>query len=155
MDAKSYLEEIADRFSQIGLDAVMIGNAAAAINGAPVTTLDVDFMLEQNEDNYRLLALLSQQMDYRFVELKLVDDRYMYRLMHRSEPFVIDFVFTPKGLDDYGAVRQRSSEVFFGNHSLLIASLEDVIASKRAAARKKDIATIPILEMTLDEKRKQ
>lgn len=89
MDAKSYLEEIAQRFSQIGLDAVMIGNAAAAINGAPVTTLDVDFMLEQNEDNYRLLAL------------------------------------------------------------------EDVIASKRAAAREKDIATIPVLEMTLDEKQKQ
>lgn len=77
----------------------MIGNAAAAINGAPVTTLDVDFMLEQREDNYRLLALLSQQMDYRFVELKLVDDRYMYRLMHRSKPFAIDFIFAPKGLD--------------------------------------------------------
>ena len=154
MNAGPYLEEIARRFSAINLDAVMIGNAAAAINGAPVTTLDVDFTLEQTDDNYKKLALLAQQMDYRFVELKLVDDRYMYRLMHQSEAFVIDFVFAPKGLDSYSSVKKRSSKVLFGDHGLQIASLEDVIASKRAAARKKDLAILPVLEMTLDEIRK-
>ena len=155
MNAGPYLEEIARRFDDVGIDAVMIGNAAAALNGAPVTTLDVDFMLEQTDENYTKLALLAQQMDFRFVELKLVDDRYMYRLMHRSEPFVIDFVFSPKGIDSYKGLKGRSSVVLFGSYKLQIASLDDVIASKRAASRDKDKAVLPVLEMTLDEIRKQ
>ena len=155
MNAGPYLEELAKRVFDVGLDTVMTGNAAAAINGAPVTTLDVDFMLEQTDENYMKLASLAQQMNYRFVELKLVDDRYMYRLMHRSEPFVIDFVFSPKGISSYSDLKKRSSDVFFGACKLQVASLEDVIASKRATARPKDLATLPILEMTLDEIRKK
>lgn len=108
MDAKPYLDRIAERFAALCLDAVMIGNAAAAINGAPVTTLDVDFMVEQTPENFRKLAVLAQQMNCQFVE-----------------------------------------------HPLRIASLDDILASKKAAARPKDLASIPILEMTIDEKRKQ
>lgn len=155
VNATPYLNEIARWFDRLQLDAVMIGNAAAAINGAPVTTLDVDFMLEQTDENYRKLAFLAQSMNCRFVELKLVDDRYMYRLFHRTEPLVVDFLFSPTGLPDYGAVKKNSMEVLFDGCALRIASLEDVLVSKRATAREKDLASIPILETTLDEKRKQ
>lgn len=155
MDAKPYLDRIAERFAAANLDAVMIGNAAAAINGAPVTTLDVDFMVEQTAENYRKLAALAQQMNCQFVELKLVDDNYMYRLFHRTEPLVVDFLFAPAGLGDFAAVRRNSTEVLFGGHPLRIAALEDILASKKAAARPKDLASIPILEMTIDERRKQ
>jgi hypothetical protein len=34
-------------------------------------------------------------------------------------------------------------------HTLLVASLEDVIKSKEAAGRKKDLAVLPILRDTL------
>lgn len=154
MDAKPYLDRLAERFAALRLDAVMIGNAAAAINGAPVTTLDVDFMVEQRPENYRKLAALAQQMNCQFVELKLVDDNYMYRLFHRTEPLVVDFLFAPAGLSDFAAVKRNSSEVYFGGQPLRIASLEDILSSKRAAARPKDLASIPILEMTIDERRK-
>ncbi len=155
MDAKPYLERIAERFGVVKLDAVMIGNAAAAINGAPVTTLDVDFMVEQTPENYRKLAALAQQMNCQFVELKLVDDNYMYRLFHRTEPLVIDFLFAPAGLGDFADVKRNSAEVFFGECPLRIASLEHILASKKAAGRPKDLASIPILELTIDERRKQ
>ncbi|MEI7900649.1 MAG: hypothetical protein WCK89_10360 [bacterium] len=52
-------------------------------------------------------------------------------------------------------MRRNSTEVLFGGHPLRIASLEDILASKKAAARPKDLASIPILEMTIDERRKQ
>jgi len=155
MDAKPYLDRIAEQFAAVDLDAVMIGNAAAAINGAPVTTMDVDFMLEQTPENYRKLAALAQRMNCQFVELKLVDDKYMYRLIHRTEPFVVDFLFAPSGLGDFATVSRNGTAVCFGGHELRIASLDDVLASKKAAARPKDLASIPVLEMTLDEKRRQ
>lgn len=124
MNAKPYLESIAEHFAGVGLDAVMIGNAAAAINGAPVTTLAVDFLVEQTSENYRKLA-------------------------------VVDILFKPSGGSDFAAWKRNSTTMSFGGHTLRIAALADIIASKKAAARPKDLASIPILEMTLDEKLKQ
>lgn len=155
MNAKPYLESIAEHFAGVGLDAVMIGNAAAAINGAPVTTLDVDFLVEQTSENYRKLAVVAQRMDCRFVELKLTGGTYMYRLTHRTDPLVVDILFKPSGGSDFAAWKRNSTTMSFGGHTLRIAALADIIASKKAAARPKDLASIPILEMTLDEKLKQ
>lgn len=155
MNAKPYLDEIAKQFADVKLDAVMIGNAAAAINGAPVTTLDIDFMVKQTDENYRKLAVLAQQMDCQFIEMKLADDRYMYRLAHRTEPLVVDFLFIAAGVKNFEALKQNGTVVLFGEHPLNVASLEDILASKRAAGRPKDMASIPILEMTLDEKQNQ
>jgi len=155
MDATPYLNELARWFSILQIDAVMIGSAAAVIHGAPVTTLDVDFMLEQTDENYRKLAALAQRMDCRFVEMRLPCDNYMYRLQHRKRPFFVDFLFVVAGIENCEALKKNSTEIAFGEHTLTIASLQDVLASKRAAGRPKDIIAIPLLEMTLEEHRKQ
>ena len=41
MDAKPWLVEVGRALRQVDLDAVLIGNAAAALQGAPVTTVDL------------------------------------------------------------------------------------------------------------------
>ncbi|MFA4943112.1 MAG: hypothetical protein WC789_00235 [Lentisphaeria bacterium] len=133
----------------------MIGNAAAAINGAPVTTLDIDFLVEPTPENYRKLARLAQDMNCQFLEMKMPDDKYMYRLVHRTEPLVIDILFALSGIRDFNTLKANSQAVSFNGHPLRIAALDDIIASKKAAGRPKDIAAIPILEMTRDEARKQ
>ena len=151
MNAKSILVELAQRFADLRLDAVMIGNAAAAFQGAPVTTLDIDFMVKWTDDNYKKLALLAQQMKCLFIEMKLPGDNYMYRLENREKSIYIDFLFVAAGIESFEGLKERGMDVFFGEHSLRIASLEDILASKRMAGRPKDLAVLPILEMTLDE----
>lgn len=47
MDARPTLFTLARLFDEEGLEAVMIGNAAAALHGAPVTTLDFDFLFRK------------------------------------------------------------------------------------------------------------
>lgn len=155
VDAKPYLSEIARCFNECGLDAIMIGNAAAAINGAPVTTLDVDFMIEQTDHNFRKLAAIAQRMKCQLMEMKLRDGNYMYRIAHASEPLIVDVLFAPAGIKDFDELARNASTVMFDGNALRVASLADVLRSKKAAGREKDTATIPLLEKTLVEKSRQ
>lgn len=47
MDSRPWLTLIAQAIEDAGLDAVLIGNAAAALQGAPVTTIDFDFFFRR------------------------------------------------------------------------------------------------------------
>ena len=59
------------------------------------------------------------------------------------------------GIRSFDGVRARASKVAFGNHDLLVANLSDIIKSKRACGRDRDLAVLPILEKTLHEKEQQ
>ena len=53
MDAYPLLARIAELLERHGLEAVLIGNAAAALQGAPVTTVDFDFLYHQEQEGSR------------------------------------------------------------------------------------------------------
>ncbi len=55
MDAAPILIRVARVLRETGLEAVMIGNAAA-LQGAPVTTVDVDFFFRRTPANLRKLV---------------------------------------------------------------------------------------------------
>jgi hypothetical protein len=49
-------------------------------------------------------------------------------------------------------LRSRAASTRFGRHDLKVASLADIITSKKAANRPQDRAVLPILRRTLHEK---
>jgi hypothetical protein len=53
MDAHPILARVAQLLERHGLEAVLIGNAAAALQGAPVTTVDLDFLFRRTPANVR------------------------------------------------------------------------------------------------------
>ena len=53
MDARPVLEQVARVLQKHGLEAILIGNAAAALKGAPVTTVDLEFMIRKTPVNSR------------------------------------------------------------------------------------------------------
>ena len=63
MDAALFLVEIGRQLRTVNLDAVLIGNAAAALQGAPVTTVDFDFMFRKASRNMRKLNLLASNLN--------------------------------------------------------------------------------------------
>jgi len=154
MNAESDLKVLSRLFAEVHLDAIMIGNAAAAINGSPVTTLDIDFIVPQTTQTYRAIVLLAQATQSRLQELKLTDDRYMYQLIPKAPDGIqIDFLYELASKDRYEQIREHAQAVDFGGNVLYIASLEDIIRAKQAAHRPKDIAVLPMLELTLEEQR--
>jgi hypothetical protein len=57
------LARIAQLLERHGLEAVLIGNAAAALQGAPVTTVDVDFLFRKTPANLKKLKAIAFDLD--------------------------------------------------------------------------------------------
>ena len=65
----------------------------------------------------------------------------------RSGPFDLDLVFAPDGIETFVEAKSRSLMI---DSRFPVASLDDIIASKRAANRPKDRESLPRLEAFRD-----
>jgi len=148
MDATPILEKVAKAMSKIKLEAIMIGNAAAALHGAPITTLDFDFMFRESKPNLNKLDLLAKELNATISQpyMPLSD---MFRI--ENQELQLDFLQMIDGIKSFASLRSRATYVEFDKQKISIASLEDIIKSKKAAHRDKDMAVINILEKTLTE----
>jgi hypothetical protein len=70
----------------------------------------------------------------------------------RSGPFDLDLVFAPDGIESFEAAKSRSVRV---DGKFPVAALEDIIRSKRATKRPRDLGTLPRLEAFADHLRKR
>jgi predicted nucleotidyltransferase len=151
MNAEPLLNIVARTFAEHRLEAIMVGNAAAALHGAPVTTLDIDFMFRKTPVNMKKLKAVAKSL--RAVILKPyypVSD--LFRLVNDDQGLQLDFMSRLHGIHSFEGLRARSQSVQFGERELKIADLADIINSKRATGRERDLAVLPILEKTLHEK---
>lgn len=153
MDARPILFTVARVLSEYRLEAVLIGNAAAALQGAPVTTLDFDFLFRKTPGNLRKLKGVAKAL-HAVVLRPYYPASDLFRLMRDEDSLQIDFMTTIHGARSLASLRSRALRVDFGGHELLVAHLSDIIRSKRAAGRPRDRAVLELLEKTLDEKRK-
>jgi len=64
----------------------------------------------------------------------------------------VDSIPADHGVKPFNRTRPRTQKMTFSSHTLWVADLTDIIASKRAAARPRDKAVLDILEKTLREK---
>ena len=62
MVARPILARIARTLREQNLEVVLIGNAAAALQGAPVTTIDFDFMFRKTPLNQRKLRAVAKSL---------------------------------------------------------------------------------------------
>ncbi len=62
MDAAPLLAEVGRRLREARLEAVLIGHAAAALQGAPVTTVDFDFLFRTTSRNLAKLKAVARDL---------------------------------------------------------------------------------------------
>ncbi|MBW1697664.1 MAG: nucleotidyltransferase [Deltaproteobacteria bacterium] len=154
MDAAPVLKKIARALNQARLEAVMVGNAAAALQGAPVTTLDIDFMFRKTPTNLRKLKAFARELDAQILK-PFYPVSSLYRVINDDTGLQVDFMSVLHGIKSFESLRSDAVEVEFEGYPLKIASLEKIIHSKKALGRPRDLAVIEILEKTLDEKKKR
>ncbi len=148
MDAESLLETIARAFAQERLEVVLIGNAAAALGGAPVTTDDFDFMFRPTLKNIVKMKAVAELLGATISQPEYPLSRF-YRIWNSDEGLQVDMMGVVDGVKSFESLRSRAEEVSFNGAFLLVASLTDVIRSKRQTGREKDLAVLPLLEKTL------
>lgn len=154
MNAEPLLRKIARALAAHRLEAVMVGNAAAALQGAPVTTVDIDFMFRKTPANLKKLKALAHGLQAVIPKPYYpVSDRY--RVVNDDQGLQLDFMARHHGVRSCEGLRSRAKSVDFDGYELLIAGLPDIIASKRAAGRSRDLAVLDVLEKTLEEKNEQ
>ena len=153
VNAEPVLKQIAEALYASRLVAILIGNAAAALQGAPVTTLDFDFMFRKTPTNLRKLKVLADKLGgYILKPYYPLSD--LYRLANEDRGLQLDFMSSLHGVKSFAGLRSRATQVYFGSYPLWVADLGDIIRSKRALGRPKDRAVLEVLEKTRNEKEK-
>lgn len=151
MTAEPLLTLVARLLARHHLDVVLIGNAAAALQGSPVTTVDLDFMFRKTPGNLRKLRRLADDLEATVLR-PYYPASELYRVTRDRDGLQLDFMARVDGIRRYESLRARAAEVSFGKASLRVAALEDIIKSKVAANRPQDRAVLPIIRKTLREK---
>lgn len=151
-------EQILEVLARHGVDYVVIGAVGAILQGVPLSrTLDLDVAASHGKANLDKLSAALKDMD---AKLRLgspagvevldapIDDRllrgaYVVTTMTRFGPF--DVLFEPPGMPPYDDLKRRADRLQRFGLEVPVASLADIVASKRAAGREKDAAHLTIL----------
>lgn len=153
MNAAPLLTQIVEALAKCRLEAILIGNAGAALHGAPVTTVDFDFMFRATATNLKKLRSFAKRLQA-IVLKPYYPASGLYRVMNDENGLQVDFMSNIHGIRSFASLRARARRATLGQQEFWLASLEDIILSKRAAARARDKAVLPVLEQTLNEKQK-
>ena len=153
MNAEPLLVNITRLLNRRRLDAVLIGNAAAAIQGSPVTTMDFDFMFRKTPTNLAKLKRIADDLGA-MVFRPFYPASQLYSVTRDRDGLQLDFMAKIDGIRSFESLRGRASIVRFGECDLRVAALSDIIRSKESAGREQDLAVLPILKRTLSEKEK-
>jgi hypothetical protein len=150
MDGRPLILEIGRALRKAKLEAVMIGNAAAALQGAPVTTVDFDFLFRKTARNLAKLKTLA-----RLLHASILRPYYpaadLFRITRDDDGLQVDFMTTIHGIRSFEGVRDRATTIDIDDVAIRVASLEDILRSKRAANRPRDRAVLEVLEKALEE----
>jgi hypothetical protein len=122
---------------------MVVGLSAAALQGAPVVTEDIDLWFDNLSDPKLMQALVKVGAAY------IPPFGYNPPMLGGagSEPF--DVVIRMNGLGEFADEWKRALEIKVGKLKLKVLPLERILASKQAANRPKDRRVIPVLQNTL------
>ncbi len=140
-------EEVRDAFHNHGVRYLFIGQSGAILLGFPDTTQDADVFVEKTPANGARLVAALAELGFTLTTRQAEEIRAGKDFVQiRSGPFDLDLVFAPDGIEKFQTAWDRHVEV----EGFPVCSIDDIIASKVAAGRDKDRASLPRLRAFRD-----
>jgi hypothetical protein len=153
LDAEGLLRRLTHR----GVDFVVIGGIAAILHGSPRMTFDLDICFATDQANLEALGAVLTAVRSRLRggpgDVPFVPDastlRHISLLTLVTDLGELDVLARPDGAPAFSTLRAHADRYDLGDFSVLVASIEDLVAMKRAADRPKDRADVAELEALL------
>jgi len=128
----------------------VIGGIAAVLHGVPRATFDLDILIEASQDNaHRLLDALLEA-NFATATLITADELLAHEITIFRDRVRIDVQTSTPGIKFEDAWQKKMVMTYQGQE-FYVASKEDVIASKRAAGREKDLEDVRMLLIDSDD----
>lgn len=151
------LTTLLEKLAASDVEFIVVGMLAAVVQGAPVTTHDVDIVHRRTPENVaRLVDLLVNEFDARYRERSERVLRPTIEILAGSGHSLLSTNLGPldvlgaiEGGRDYDALLPLSRQIDLSGHLIRVLGLEAIIELKRGSTRVKDQLVVPVLEETL------
>jgi predicted nucleotidyltransferase len=157
---QNFAEKIITRLADSQVEFIVAGGVSGILQGAPITTQDIDLCYRRTPVNLSRLAsaLAPLQPRLRGVPpgLPNIFDEHTLNLgtnfTLEIEDEKLDLLGEMIAIGNYEQLLNQIDDFDVAGHTVKVLRLEDLIKTKRAAGRPKDVAVLPILEATLKMK---
>jgi hypothetical protein len=154
---QNFTERVVSALSSGKAEFIVVGGVSAVLQGAPIVTRDLDLCYRRTSDNFRRLAEALAPFQLRLRGLpegvpNIFDERSLQVGMNftlEAEAESLDLLGEMSAIGGYDAIVDRAVEMDVAGHTVKVLALPDLIRTKRAAGRSKDLAVLPVLEATL------
>lgn len=136
-------EEIRDAFDAQGVTYLFIGKSGAILLGFPDTTQDADLFVKKGPENGRRLVTALKALGFSVTDQQAEEiERGKDFVQLKNGPFDLDLVFAPDGIERFEDAWERHVDV----EGFPVCHPDDIIASKEASHRAKDLESLPRLK---------
>lgn len=144
------LRDVFASFQKHEVKYLVIGGIAAILYGVPRATFDLDILIEATPENAErlLAALLEAQLGT--ADLTSVNDLLAHEITIFRDRVRIDVQTETPGIHFEEAWKKRAAMDYQGQ-IFFVVSREDLIASKLAAGRDKDLEDVRLLKVSLED----
>jgi hypothetical protein len=148
------------------VDYIVIGGIGGVLHGSPMSTNDVDIVPSLMKTNLAMLAAALTEINARIMaegvsgglrvdwkgkELQkwIVDFRF---LNLETDLGRLDIIHRPGGTRGYQDLAANAESLALDDIEIRVAALEDIIRSKQAVGRDRDLEHLPTLRLLLESK---
>jgi hypothetical protein len=136
-------EEIRDAFARHQVQYLFLGKSGAILLGFPDTTQDADLFVERSPGNGKAIVAALRELGFSLSDQQAEHIRRGKDFVQlKNGPFDLDLIFAPDGIERFDDAWRRRVEV----EGFPVCHLDDIIASKEATGRRKDLESLPRLK---------
>ncbi len=140
-------EEIRDAFARHGVRYLFIGKSGAVLLGYPDTTQDADLFVEKSDENGKGCVAGLRDLGFELSDVTEAEIRRGKDFVQlKNGPFDLDLVFAPDGIESFATAWKNRVDA----EGFPVCHPDDIIRSKEAAGRARDIESLPRLRAFRD-----
>jgi hypothetical protein len=156
-------EQIIDCLREANARFVLIGGVAVVLNGVNRHTIDLDVAYSREAENLEAIANALKPLR---PQLRTVDGPIPFlwdaktlkagvNFTLHTEAGWLDLLADPEGAPDFETLWNEAVEIEFYGRTVKVASIEHLIAMKKAAGRGKDLADLADLNALVQLKNEE